>query len=173
MSLNKKIKELDHATLITGDMKIPIHNPNTDKTEYITVSEIQTQSGTGIPQWDSETAYNEDDVVVSDDQLWISQQDDNENVLPGTDDDYWLPGVKSTVNTLWNPGVYTDSLSIVYKIIGTKLYTFRINTTTPFNSSDFEAELIDGLWDYIAGPEQAIEIDTSTSVITLDVLLLQ
>lgn len=153
-----------------GTFRIAAWNPADDVTYGVILSSIITSNDQGVPLWEEDEIYDEDEVVVSDDQLWISQQGNNQGVLPGTDEDFWLPGNQSYPFTFWQAGIYSASPTLVFKLIGNTYEIFILNPalSVPYVSSDFDAELLAGDWIQLTNNIEQSEVDTSGATITLN-----
>jgi hypothetical protein len=136
--------------------KFPFYDPTSDTTYYINAEEFLSDTPNPDNLWNAMTVYNTGDLATyaqtpdSDLQIWISTEDDNSGNIPGPASTHWTLANKVTASGSLIPyeaGVYTGDNVYVSKIIGGKLFFFQlISPVRPYNSFDFDAELLAGDW---------------------------
>jgi len=96
-------------------------------------------------EWDDQTTYNTDEVVVNNYKFWQSLVDSNLD-NPPVEGSYWTEVSKSTSNGFgrYAAGLFTINPTMV--INSNKLYLLSSTVTLPFNSNDFDTELYEGKW---------------------------
>jgi len=167
---NKRIIELPLNLNPGAILRLPVYNPDTDDTEQIILAAILPQDVITPDAWQPDVSYSEGDIKSFDNKIWISQQDDNEGITPGTDTDFWIQSSVSASLDLWAAGVYLATTPIVFKLIGNSLYMFYLKSVTrPYNSTDFFAELEAGDWEMIAALDLQ-SVNTTTASIVIDFL---
>lgn len=150
---DKRIPELDPKATVTGNLQLPVYDDVTDTTYRIDLSQISSAFGPSNYAWNGSFSYAIDEISIYEDQIWISQQNGNLGVIPGTDVAYWVLGVKVPSGlTLWTAGIYTDAEVVKLYNTGGQTYIVRLlNPTRPFNSTNIAAELAGGDWEIVAG----------------------
>lgn len=168
--INKRIIELGLNLNPSSILRLPVYNPDTDDTEQIILAAILPQDTVTPDAWQPDVSYNDGDIKSFDNKIWISQQDDNEGVTPGTDTDFWVQSSVSNSLDLWAAGVYLAAIPVVFKVIGNSLYMFYLKSATrPYNSTDFFAELSAGDWQIITALDLQ-STNTTTVPIVIDFL---
>jgi hypothetical protein len=153
MNEDKRIPELPELTIINGELYFAIYDPLTDTTYKIKASLIIPNVTAAQYAWDPLRDYNIDEIVVQDNQIWISQQNGNLGVVPGTDVAYWVADnqAQGSAITFWSAGVFTENDVYVANTIASHLFLFRLaDLTRPFNSTDFNAEFSAGKWECVS-----------------------
>jgi len=171
---NKKTLELNELTIPISSAGIPIQDPESGATYHIKVSNLIGEQATDSIAYQEDLSYNDGDVVSFLNQLWISQQDDNYGVIPGTDEDYWVADNKavSTGIPLYAAGIYTNVNAAVFVLIGNELRLARlVSAVRPYVSVNFTTELAAGDWQLLSGAKLIAEVSTAGSNITVDFLL--
>jgi hypothetical protein len=173
MAANKRISELPLRNNPSLNMRVAAWNPSDDITYGVILSSVVGSSDSGVPVWDEETVFALNDVVVSDNNLWVSQQNNNQGVLPGIDTDFWVLANQGSNFTFWQPSVYTFIPTVVFNQLadgGIEIFMLSPDVDLPFISEDFSEELAAGTWIQITNNVTSVEVDTSGSTITLDAL---
>jgi len=95
--------------------------------------------------------YNIPEVVEYNNKWWKTLIDNNVGIPPVETSSSWVEVSKAGAQNLSNyvAGVYDLSPSMVIK--SDKAYVLSENVTLPFDSTDFDAELIAGTWKTIGG----------------------
>jgi len=125
--------------------KMLVLNNDTNALELLKLSDIGG-GNESIPTWYSAETYVSGYIVEYSDKLWASDDNGNEGNPPSDGSSYWTEVSKATVSNFsrWKVGVYNNTATLVAK--GDDLYLLKSDTTLPFNSSDFDAELAAGTW---------------------------
>lgn len=171
--MNKEILEFNEVTVLSAGMGLPIQDPSTLITYHVKIATLLGTSDESIA-YDEEVSYPEGDVVSFNNQLWISQQDNNQGNTPGTDEAFWVADNEavSAGIPLHTNGIYTKQNVAVFVVIGNDLRLARLATPLrPFVSSDFAAELAAGSWELLSGAKIIAEVSTAGANITWDFLL--
>lgn len=125
-----------------------IYNPSTNETLRIDVSEFLNTVSTGSYDWVNTNLYNTDEVVFYSNKLWASKVDNNQGNTPQPGA-YWEEITQSVSSGLktWAAGAYVDDdVFVVYDDGGgNQIYQLN-NATRPFNSTDIDAEILNGDW---------------------------
>lgn len=148
---DKRIPELPELIIVDGELYIPIYSPATDITHKIKASLLFPEVNVTSYAWNPATDYNVDEIVVQDNQIWISQQTPNLNKMPGTNPLYWVASTKSIGSGIrfWQAGVYTEAdVYVASRDAQNRLLLYRlVPATRPFNSTNFATEVAAGTWE--------------------------
>jgi hypothetical protein len=172
--LNKRTDQLPLSEGPEEGFWIPMWNTTKQRTERVDAGNFIQSQITGNFEWitDNDPGYAEDEVVTWGGKWWQSQQDDNLNVAPGTDNTYWLEINKASSFSFWAAdSVYAEDKVFVFYTIEAVTYLFElINETRPFVSgASFTDELNNGDWAVIGRPQSLI-VDTAlvSDIVTVD-----
>lgn len=171
---DKRIPELPPITTTSGSMKLAIYDDATDTTYHIELNDIIPAAATQDYRWNPAIDYAVGEIVTSGGKLWESLVTPNLNNIPLEGAGFWTERSKSQAGfALWQAGVFTDANVYVLKRISTQLFLFElIDPTRPFNSVNFDAELIAGQWRQF-GSLESIQVMTNVNPIGLDMLLIR
>lgn len=154
MAGNKRIPGLPQASNPNTGMLLAAYNPITDTTIALLVDGLIPSSVSNDYTWDYTHVYMIDDIAVFEDQLYISQQDDNlDNPPDAVGSTFWTLGVKSASGLVpWSAGIFTNTdTTVLYKLNGNWGLYYLDNATRPYNSSNFTAELAAKDWALVNG----------------------
>jgi hypothetical protein len=146
---NPRIPELPRITTPRPAMKLPVWNDADDITYHINVSDlIPAPADTTSITYNELNTYAEDDIVVFDDQLYVSLQNANTGNTPSASPLFWQLGVRVPSGLKdYQVGIYTEENVSVYVTYQGALRLARlVNTNRPFNSTNFLTELANGDW---------------------------
>lgn len=148
-------------------------NEDTGITERRSINDILFSAPSQNFEWvtDNGTGYSEDDFVTYNGFGWQSLVDNNLNNPPGVDPTKWVQINLGSNLSFWEAGAYLDVEVVIFKVVGTRLYIFRLDPDEPrpFISSNFDTELNSGLWQ-IGSEVQLLEVNTAGATITLNCL---
>lgn len=155
MAGNKRIPELALRSSLTGEVRFAVYNPLTNTTDQTRLSDFLPEAGTDSFDWDPTTTYAEDDIVVFEDQVWISQDNGNLDNPPFDGSAFWSIGVKGSNGIVpWEAGIFTANTVLkLYEISpGVWGLYYLISATRPYNSTNFVTELGGGDWVIVQVP---------------------
>lgn len=165
------IKQLNQLAERNPDLLIPVYNPVTDKTVSIKASTLTGGEAVNA-RWQADTPYLIDEIVEWNDKLWKSKTgtvgDPNLN-NPPAENQYWTEVSKSEGDGTigyWAAGIYTTSPTLV--IQSDSLYLLDPSVPIPFESANFNTELIDGKWINLTANTFTSLIDTINDYTGLD-----
>jgi hypothetical protein len=158
---NARFNELPPNSVLKPGYLGAVLNTETDVTEGFDFAQLLTSTTTGNFEWlpDPKT-YNDGEAVIWQGLWWLAVDDVPINIVPGTDGGtYWQQIGKSPSGfVFWKPGVYSEDTVTVLKDVsiaqdGSDVRAYYLkNTTRPFVSSDFAAELVDDDWGLLFSP---------------------
>lgn len=106
----------------------------------------QGEVDTGLFVYDENNSYSIDEVVVFQNQWYISTINANLGNTPGTGMQWDEVGAQNNVISIYEPGIFLGLLHLVLR--NNQLYVLDRNVVgnDPFNSTDFVAELALDIW---------------------------
>lgn len=173
---NARINELPVSAGPKAGYLLAMFNIDKNLTEQVLVDFFMSSGTSQNFEWAPNTAYPDNSVVTYGGLWWQAQQamTDTDNIVPGTDDTYWLAIPKSPSGlTMWKAGVFTeDEVFVVAEVSGVKTLFYLANATRPFVSSNFTTEYANGDWEPIgavpSGGNGNIDGGTPDSVYTIE-----
>lgn len=168
---SKRIPGLPNQPVVNGLMLLAGYDPATDTTVNMRVQDVVPDAPDNSLLWNEATVYNQNDVALLDNILWVAQQNGFSGVMPGTDPLFWVAEGESPSSVLnpWQAGVYLkNNASVLYTIDGLT-QAFKMVAAAPFNSTNFLVEYAAGSWELIGKDWPEAVADSSVSPIVLEV----
>lgn len=164
MAGNKRIPELPPNAALQPNYKVAVYNVDNDTTERVDVSELNSTSSGDFRWLSSPESYDTGEVVTYLGEWYQSLVDDNEGIIPGTDEDSWEPISKSASGKPWVAGVYVDTFTMVFSDHNGQLQQFNLaSAVRPYVSVNIANEELAGDWVSITEVLQNVEVDLSVA----------
>lgn len=151
---NARIDQLPQNSVLKGNYYFPIRNMDNSITERVLVSAIIPSSAMGNFEWITDQPYLDEQVVTWQGEWYQANGAILANVIPGVDASWVLISQSPSGFVFWQAGVYPQDDVFVLKDMSLtsdpNIQMFWLkDTTRPYISSDFDAELAAGDWEQL------------------------
>lgn len=150
---NRRIDQFPLAPAIEPGGFLAYRSVERGRTEKIPVEWVTPSATTGNFEWQPDpVTYAEGDVVTYGGSWWQAQQAVPVDIIPGTDEDYWLEIPKATSGfVLWAAGAYTeDNVYVLFLLDGYVQLFQLIDAARPYVSSNLLTEWAAGDWELMS-----------------------
>jgi hypothetical protein len=164
------IQGLDPIEIPDPEAFIPIGPPD-GGTYAIKVKHLIPAAQEKPDAWQDDIVYMEGDIVSFNDNIYISEEDDNLANIPSSSPSSWTtqPVQQASSVTAWQAGVYTQTKAVVKHLYNNRLLLFELQAPAPFNSTNIATEYAAGTWKAFSAETLTKKTpSTAGATITLD-----